>query len=199
MHSHVDSTWPSVHPTTMKTSSNPGYIWTKLPPWRHAAHRPCSQLSQSAPMADVCGGAVVGGVHTLGIPRTHHSDSNNILLPRVPGHRFQPTVSQNNVRPGHETTTQLSGWPSHVSAPGQGCGLGSVRAPEGRRLLLGLMDFLHGPEPVAAASGKHPSSYSFQASACWYASVDTTRSSSSTRRFLFQPQEVPSFVLVAGS
>ena len=41
----------------------------------------------------------------------------------------------------------------------RGCGLGSVCAPEVRGLSLGLMDFLHGPEPLAAASEKHHSSY----------------------------------------
>lgn len=72
-------------------------------------------------MADACGGAGAGAgvVHALGIPRTRHSDFNNILLPKVPGNRFQPTVSQNNVWPGHETTIQLFGWQSHVFVPGQ--------------------------------------------------------------------------------
>lgn len=41
----------------------------------------------------------------------------------------------------------------------RGCGPGSVCAPEVCGLLLGLMDFLHGPEPLAAASEKHHSSY----------------------------------------
>lgn len=36
--SHVDSTWPAVHLSTMKTGSNHGCMWTKLPSLRHAAY-----------------------------------------------------------------------------------------------------------------------------------------------------------------
>lgn len=131
MHSHVDSTWPSVHPTTMKTSSNPGCIWTKLPPWRHAAHKTVLTAFHNLPQwqMSVAGRGLGGVVHALGIPRTRHSDFNNILLPTVSGNRFQPTVSQNNVRPGHETTIQLFGWQSHVFVPGQRMWSGQCLCP----------------------------------------------------------------------
>ena len=121
MHSHVDSTWPSVHPLQWKPVQTLGAFEQSCLHGGTLPTRPSSQLFSICPMADVCGGAGAGPgvVHALGIPRTRHSDFNNILLPTVPGNRFQPTVSQNNVWPGHETTIQLFGWQSHVFVPGQ--------------------------------------------------------------------------------
>ena len=129
MHSHVHNTWPSVHPTIMKTSSNPGCIWTKLPPWRHAAHKTTLTAFHNLPQWQMSGAGWGLGGWTLSAslgPATQISTTSSCP---APGNHFQPTVSQNNVRPGHETTIRLFGWQSHIFVPGQRMWSGQCLCP----------------------------------------------------------------------